>query len=184
MSTETVLRAYLYLEHEWPPETLAFLWDCARKDHPQSLMWRAGTPDSLNGWIQWFSPRIVIFPVEHLADSKPTVENILGMAWVDEIDHPRGVAHFWFRKQGFCRKLLFASAQALELGFSKLQFQVLGCRPNAENKVSVKFARKLGFQMLGEIPLWHGHGETRYPASIGYLTAEMWQEKRKDYALS
>lgn len=176
------LKVYPYQAHEWPQETLAVLCGYAQRDHQHSLMWRTGTPVALNDWILWFtSPtRLVLLAVEEPPDRVRTPDDIIGMGWIDEIEHPRGTGHFWFRKQSqMCRKPLEAGAKTLDLLFSPpYSFQTLVIRPNAENKVSVKFARHLGFQMIGEIPGWYGHGEVRYPASIGYMTAAMWAEKR------
>lgn len=176
----------VFREQDWPQETLAVLWNHAIQDQPQSLMWRTGTPVTLNEWIRWFSAdhRLVVLPVEKPADGAPTVQDILGIVWLDDIDHGCASGHFWFRKQGMmCRKPLRAGLKALEFAFTTLSFQVLWCKLNANNHVAVKFAQRLGFTMLGEIPLWYGHGDVRYPAAIGYLTALMWQEKKVTHGI-
>lgn len=170
-----------YQPQEWPQETLAVLCAYAQRDWPESLMWRYGVPIPLNEWIVWFtSPtRFVLLAVDEPPDRTHTPDDILGMGWVDEIEHPRGAAHFWYRKQPApCRKQIVASLKMLDLLFSPpYSFQTLVVHPNADNKVAVKFAQHLGFTMIGEIPGWYGHGEVRYPASFGYMTAAMWQEK-------
>jgi len=150
-------------------------------------MWRTGVPVTLNEWIRWFSAdhRLVILPVEIREDQVPTVQDILGILWLDDIDNFCASAHFWFRKQGqMCRKPLRAGARALDFVFTSLSFQVLWCKLNAQNHVAVKLAKHIGFQIIGEIPLWYGHGETRYAATIGHLTADQWREKRERYGSS
>lgn len=185
LQTSPAIRVCGFREQDWPQETLAVLWKHAVQEFPQSLMWRTGTPITLNEWIRWFSApeRIVLLPVEIAADRTPTLDNILGIVWIDEIDYPRGTPHFWFRKQGaVCRKQIAAAVAVLDFAFAQLTFQLLWVHLNAQNTVAVKFAKHLGFQMLGDIPRWYTHGDVRYPASVGYLTADFWQQKRGSYA--
>lgn len=189
MLTSLSIQPYIFREQEWPQDTLTWLWTYAMQDRENSLLWREGTPLTLNQWIRWFTDpeRLVILPVQMPSNRGLTVHDVMGMAWVDEVDHARGTAHFWFRQQpGTCRPALRAGIAILDLLFDSLKFAVLICRLNPENKVAVKCAKYVGFQMIGDIPGWYTHGETRFPARIGYMTAAMFHtyKEGRQYAVT
>lgn len=177
MGCEDNIRVFTYSPYDprWPAQTLVQLYQWMQEDHVPSIFWRDGNPLTLNNFIRLATDpgRVVVLPVlcPHLPEEM-TLDDVIGMVWVDEIELPHAEVHFWVRKKHWWRhRPLRAARKVLEMLFAETPaLQLLICRPNKSNAIGVKFMKQLGVHIVGELPRWYKHGETYHSALLGYVT--------------
>ncbi len=169
------IQVWAYTNHveQWPEQTMAQIYTFMRSDHLPPLFWRDGIPHSLNQFICWTSDptRIVLIVTCCEEITTLTLDHIMGLCWLDEIEGPHAAVHFWVRKKFWWGKRPHIAAQkVLQLVFQQMPWlYLLTCRVNSQNRLALKFMQQIGARIVGEIPDWYQHGETRYAATFGYL---------------
>lgn len=161
-----------YTEQTWPEETLLHLYQFMQESPPASVFWRDGTPLPLVRFIQWLAEPGKMLFIPMVKDPDLGWDAIIGFCLVDEIDAQlhRAAVHFWVRKKWWWkRRPQRAAAMILQLLFTETPLQVLVCRLNSANRLGLKFMQQIGMHIAGEIPDWYKHGETYYPATMGYI---------------
>lgn len=166
------IRIWLFDEN-WPPQTLVQLYIFMQTDRLPKIFWRDGIPLSLNAFIRWVTEpgRYVLLPVLCPDPESMTLEQVMGMCWIDEVESTKAVVHFWIRKKFWWkRRPLAAARKILSRIFSELpELQLLICRVNSDNRTGIKFMRQVGVRILGEIPNWFKHGDTYHSMTFGYI---------------
>lgn len=167
------IQVWLFTDDRWPPQTLVQLYAFMQADRVPSSFWRDGIPLSLNAFVRWLTEpgRYVFLPVLCSDAESTTLDQIIGMALVDEIELPKAAIHFWVRKKFWWRRRPLAAARkALALVFREMPgLQLLTCRMNSHNRLGVKFMKQVGVRIIGEIPNWYKHGDIYHPATFGYI---------------
>lgn len=163
-----------YVEQQFAPELLAWLWKKMQDEYIPSHIWRDGIPLTLNEFIRFFSPlegRGLFLAFYCPADgSSFSLDHIIGLLWIDQISTHKAHAHFFFFRQWWGGWTTAAAKKGLDLIFhDPFNLQLLLCHINAKNQMGKGFWRRVGVTMLGEIPHYYQHGDQFHSALSGYI---------------
>lgn len=168
------VRAFHPQNPSWPDHTLVQLYTWIREDATPTIFWRDGKPLPLNLFIRFLTDpgRVLFLPLLRVEGEEPTLDSIIGMFWLDCIEPPHAEAHFWIRKKHWWHnRPVLAAWKILAVIFAESPpLHLVVCRTNANNRIGVKFIKKMGAHIMGEIPLWYTHGEKHHSALLAYLT--------------
>jgi RimJ/RimL family protein N-acetyltransferase len=171
---EITVWTYSPYDRRWPDDTLVRIFCWFQEDRISPMFWQDGMAPSFNTFIRMLTDpgRVVFFPMLHT--EVMTLDSIIGMVWVDAIEFPHAEVHFWVRKKHWWKQRpLHAARKVLALIFAESPaLQLLICRPNSHNTIGMKFMKKLGVRIVGEIPNWYCHGEVYHPMTLGYIPRE------------
>jgi RimJ/RimL family protein N-acetyltransferase len=185
MDRESDIRALIYSPYDpyWPSHTLVQLYHWMQEDRIPAIFWRDGRPQAMNNFIRFATEpgRVVVLPLL-CTEKVPTLDDVIGMVWVDEIELPHAEIHFWVRKKHWWRRRPQRAAHAvLEKLFADTPaLHTLICRTNKDNPIGVKFMQQSGAHVVGELPNWYKHGETYHAAILGYISRNDVEERTYD----
>lgn len=101
-------------------------------------------------------------------------EDVASVVWLNRIETTHCYVHFLFFKKFRGNPIIYEIGKKFfELVFSYGFEVVMGLLPSS-NKVARRYARKLGFEELGEVPgiLWDQREQTAVPGTFVHLTKE------------
>ena|SRR5438132_5227569 len=182
------VRVVYFVEDQFPPQTLAYLWQRMLDDHqrhPNPHLFTTGKPPGLNQFIRGFSAQAQVILLLALAvpeNTEPQLEHCIGFIWLDhvEVAH-KADAHFTFFRDAWGGLPLAAVREGLRLVFAPpLDLQVIVCRMNAQNTLGVNFMKRLGVQMVGTIPGWYQDADGLHAAVMGYIEREAFLAQTAD----
>lgn len=175
------LEVRLYQESQFPPETLALLWQQLQESRFPSYVWADGQPLALNEFIRFFGPdmpRIVFLPFFVPDGEAIGLQHIGGIMWCDNVVGHRAACHFMFLRRAWGKGRPLA---AIRCGLKQLfalpltpPIDLVIATAHATNALAVRLWKQLGIHVsTEEMPGYFLHADgTRHAARFGYLVRD------------
>lgn len=117
-------------------------------------------------------------------DEEGTAKEHAGIVILDNIlynDHTkRAMGNFAFFKEYWHRNDSLQLGKAvMDHWFNNMKFDVISGLTPRNNRAAISFIKRLGFQILGDLPTFTTYEHKVSNSAISFMTAEMWMAKRE-----
>lgn len=144
---------YVHHDEKWsvPDIVWAHIWQKIEDQGLHTITWRDGELSSAWDFFRFLvlGKSLVFIVMEE--------DKIIGMCWLNSFHKEIACGHFIFFREVWGKKTIEAGRAVLDYWFAmekdgRKLFKVIVGRTPADNKLAVSFIKRIGFEVLGEIP--------------------------------